>query len=736
VFVFLSLLVAAMAAQAGGELRIAVLDFSGAAAASEMAALGAGLQSMITTDLAQVSSLVVVERARLAEVQRELKLSRSKQVDPATAVRIGKLAGASHLVTGSYTVVQGKMRLDGRLVSVASGKVILAESAEGEKDAFFELEKGLVNKLIGAIGVKLAAKERGAVAKIHTTDFEAFKQFSSGVILFDEQRYDESAKTLRAALSRDADFKLARTTLSEYERVVAELRAKAANIEAAESESKRAAVQEADAEEYKVLQKLLALAFDDKPKSRLIRASASYQLACAYKSSRRSGIPGFDDRFINEQNAAALARRYHADMLVLYPRAALYPHCYSQIGPDHPRSMESFDREFEGITERLGATWGNDDTTRRVYAAAQLLHLDVHGEAELGDQYYELMLEKGGVDARVQRELLERRAGMRRALLEFDQSTRLLKQASELPEAKNVIVHGGPAGQLRYYATLIEQNLALARRLGGEGKDSRLREFAQLRSATLHYAPGDLDDKDLAKFVALPQDRADAYLTTLRRVSDYVFVGPLLAFRLQGELYTGPRTLDARRASELRYHDAGVRRSQPAVVVLEDSPRTDLRANFELGFVPSADFLPRDIEKGTGRPLAARPGVLFMFHARCLECTKPVPTTDGGYTNADQPTEALALSFEPNRVRLVRMSLPPGGRQPPQLTLLSEHASDGAGASKLAVKVRIQGAAVTVNVGGKDVSISLPDKRQSGFSGFVLHGPGFVSLSKLELGPL
>jgi hypothetical protein len=289
---------------------------------------------------------------------------------------------------------------------------------------------------------------------------------------------------------------------------------------------------------------------------------------------------------------------------------------------------------------------------------------------------------------------------------------------------------------LRHYATLISQNLALEKRLGGEGKDSRLREYARLRSATLHYAPGDLDDDDLAKFVALPQDRADASLTALRRVSDYVFVGPLLAFRLQGALYTGPRTADARRASELRYHDAGVRRSQPTVVVLEDSPRTDLRASFELGFVPPADFMPRDIESATGRPLAARPGVLFMFHARCLECTKPVPTPDGGYTNADQPTEALALSLEPNRVRLVRMSLPRSGSQAPQLTLLSEHASAGAEASKLAIKVRIQGTALTVNVGGKDVSITLPDKQQSGFSGFVLHGPGFVSLSKLELGPL
>jgi len=46
-------------------------------------------------------------------------------------VRIGKLAGATHLVTGTFTVVGGQMRLDTRMFGVADGPSVLAEKIEG-----------------------------------------------------------------------------------------------------------------------------------------------------------------------------------------------------------------------------------------------------------------------------------------------------------------------------------------------------------------------------------------------------------------------------------------------------------------------------------------------------------------------------------------------------------------------------------------------------------------------------
>ena len=86
-------------------LRLAVLDFSAASANPLDAPLGKGLQAMLTTDLATIPLIQLVERDRLNDIRDELKLSRGKLIDKATAVRIGKLINASYLLTGTYTVV-------------------------------------------------------------------------------------------------------------------------------------------------------------------------------------------------------------------------------------------------------------------------------------------------------------------------------------------------------------------------------------------------------------------------------------------------------------------------------------------------------------------------------------------------------------------------------------------------------------------------------------------------------
>src|SRR5262249_61328273 len=98
-----------LATRARGELPVAVLEFGNASADRDLDSLGKGLQSMVTTDLAQVPSFKLVERARLRDLEGELKLGRSGLVDNATAARVGKLLGATHLVAGTFTVVGNQM---------------------------------------------------------------------------------------------------------------------------------------------------------------------------------------------------------------------------------------------------------------------------------------------------------------------------------------------------------------------------------------------------------------------------------------------------------------------------------------------------------------------------------------------------------------------------------------------------------------------------------------------------
>jgi len=213
----------AQAQQQKTPLRVAVMDFTPASTSAEFAPLGAGLQSMITTDLGELPMFALVERARLKDIQAELHLSQTGAVDKATAAKIGSLAGASHLLVGSFTVVGGKMRIDARLFAVDSGAIALSEKMEGAQTAFFELEQKLVKKIVDSVGVKLGKKEKADLAKPQTTDFEAFQKYSQGLTLADEKKTKEAVEAMQAAVAKDPNFTLAATKLSQLSALLASL---------------------------------------------------------------------------------------------------------------------------------------------------------------------------------------------------------------------------------------------------------------------------------------------------------------------------------------------------------------------------------------------------------------------------------------------------------------------------------------------------------------------------------
>src|SRR5690606_1332962 len=86
--------------------RVAVLDLDNLTGDARFDGAGPGVAAVLTTKLARVQAIEVVERQRLSAVQGEIALGSSGAVDPATAARAGALLGADYLVTGALFTVQ------------------------------------------------------------------------------------------------------------------------------------------------------------------------------------------------------------------------------------------------------------------------------------------------------------------------------------------------------------------------------------------------------------------------------------------------------------------------------------------------------------------------------------------------------------------------------------------------------------------------------------------------------
>jgi TolB-like protein len=124
-----------LASKEGLHVRVAVLPFT----ARDGATCEAG--QAIAEDLARAlaqhrhpSVDGVVDRASVALIEQEQKLSHSDLADPAAAAKLGKLAGATAIVTGSFGSMPGGYAVSMKLVSVETGALLSAASVRVDGD--------------------------------------------------------------------------------------------------------------------------------------------------------------------------------------------------------------------------------------------------------------------------------------------------------------------------------------------------------------------------------------------------------------------------------------------------------------------------------------------------------------------------------------------------------------------------------------------------------------------------
>jgi curli biogenesis system outer membrane secretion channel CsgG len=142
----LSLLLLFVSAPVLAKTRIAVMDFDNKTPHGGWR-IGRGASDMLATELVKLKKYSVIERDKLASILKEQDLGASGRIDPATAVKIGKVLGVDYIVTGSVTeygqssgggggggVHVGKKGyhagVDVRVVNATTGEIVFADSAE------------------------------------------------------------------------------------------------------------------------------------------------------------------------------------------------------------------------------------------------------------------------------------------------------------------------------------------------------------------------------------------------------------------------------------------------------------------------------------------------------------------------------------------------------------------------------------------------------------------------------
>jgi TolB-like protein len=716
------------------DMRVAVMEFTNASKDPELEALGKGLQSMVTTDLAKVETIKIVERERLKDLQGELKLSHGQGFDKQTAAKIGKLAGATHLFVGSFAVVGDKMRLDGRMITVASGTVVLAEQIAGEKALFFELEQQLVQKVIGLLGVKVQPKEKAALQRAHTADFQAFKKFSEGIQAFDDGRVEAALKALGEATAIDKDFQLATLTLEEYERLAAQVRAKAEAAGKVEDEVSRLEKNRAIASGVAVLKKLWPI-LDQKGNAadtKLRRVAAACALSDAYRSElgykNRGPVTGEDlvaagyDDFTLDRTADALFARAWAEAPDVFPR--LPPLCIGlrMISADNPRPIDELlgyhIADAQKLTQKADVLMSYMSNNAHVDHAAEYLRLDPPGEVKLWEKLYELAKTFPGVDDRDRARFEEQIAELRRKAGDFDGSTQMFAAASH---------HTKDSYQLKKYAEEIEKNKKL--KIDLDGAPAWMRELYLLGHSLSDHERRTMNDPATQKRLRDTLWRERELGARTGRNPPVVLINNLALWRMSDHawgtiLRTGPRTT-ALRADDIRYegtlHRTGRDDKPPAAPIVLASAMRGRRLTFRLTIDQSAP--PPDWPSQATPPVGGGEiGVLFGLN-RLVPAggiKRGIPAITIGY----------AVTVASGRVTLSQLLR--DGEYRLERKIIGEAPVPAARAGKRPMEVTVDPGTVTVSIDGKRVSLPWKPEGDTaeGFAGFLFGGLGYATIEK------
>ncbi|HEY0777060.1 MAG TPA: CsgG/HfaB family protein [Gemmatirosa sp.] len=203
---------------------LAVLYFTNSAlvGGTDYQPLSKGMAEMLITALAQNPGVRVVERDRLQALLEEQNLSTSGRVDQATAVRVGKVLGAQHLLMGAFVIDPHQtMRIDLRSVNTETSQIEYVESVTGKADQLLSLVDQLGRKVNTglrlppvAIHVRPISEQTAAKAP---EQFRAVMFMSRALERQDRGDKAGAAALYKQALDADPGFERAKVRLAMLE---------------------------------------------------------------------------------------------------------------------------------------------------------------------------------------------------------------------------------------------------------------------------------------------------------------------------------------------------------------------------------------------------------------------------------------------------------------------------------------------------------------------------------------
>lgn len=186
--------------------------------------LNKALAEMLVADLAQVKELVLIEREGLEKVLREMELGASGLVDEKSAPKIGKLLGATHLVSGNFLADdKGAVLVNYKILGVEGGQIQAGGSVTGSKENLIQLKDSLSASVYAALKKMFPVLQGPAsFATGGKAGLDEVEKFGQALEFSDRGDLQKAGTLLKNLASQSPNFTPARAKIAEIEKRIKE----------------------------------------------------------------------------------------------------------------------------------------------------------------------------------------------------------------------------------------------------------------------------------------------------------------------------------------------------------------------------------------------------------------------------------------------------------------------------------------------------------------------------------
>jgi TolB-like protein/class 3 adenylate cyclase/Flp pilus assembly protein TadD len=146
---------------------VAVLPFANLSGEAEDAYFADGMTDDLITDLAKASGLVVIARNSVFVYKGR----------PVAAQEVARELGVHYVVEGSVRRAGGRVRVNAQLVDGTTGGHLWADRFDRDASDIFAVQDEVIHRIVDALAVRLSATEQQRLARLPTTNLEAYDYF-------------------------------------------------------------------------------------------------------------------------------------------------------------------------------------------------------------------------------------------------------------------------------------------------------------------------------------------------------------------------------------------------------------------------------------------------------------------------------------------------------------------------------------------------------------------------------